>query len=248
MHKNVKKARIGCGQESKWEILIKLASKTNFGKIKHPVFFMNVHRVNWKMKKKILLLLPLFLAGRLLAQPAISTQPTNQVVLNGSNVFFNVAVSGTGPFTYQWQFNGTNLPSNIISTVAGNGTKGYSGDGGLATSAALKTPSAVAFDASGNLFIADTGNNRIRKVDAFGIITTVAGNGTNGLSGDGAAAINAKMSGPSDVTLDANGNLFIADTGNNFIRKVNTNGIITTIAGKTGSVSTGMAASPPTPL
>ena len=85
---------------------------------------------------------------------------------------------------------GTN---GIITTVAGNGTHGYSGDGGAATNAELYDPSGVAVDATGNLFIADYGNNRIRKVGTNGIITTVAGNGTDGYSGDGGAATNAEL-------------------------------------------------------
>jgi hypothetical protein len=121
--------------------------------------------------------------------------------------------------------------NGIITTVAGNGTYGYSGDGGAATNAELNGPSGVAVDASGNLFIADLYNERIRKVGTNGIITTVAGNGTQGYSGDGGAAINAELSLPSGVAVDATGNLFIADWGNNVIREVGTDGIINTVAG-----------------
>jgi hypothetical protein len=103
------------------------------------------------------------------APPTITTQPTNQTVLAGSNVTFTVAVAGTGPFSYQWQFNGTNLPNNIISTVAGNGSHGYSGDSGAATNASLYYPYGLVLDAVGNLYIGDTDNNRVRKVDTNGI-------------------------------------------------------------------------------
>jgi sugar lactone lactonase YvrE len=121
---------------------------------------------------------------------------------------------------------------NII-TVAGNGTAGYSGDGGSATSAQLNAPFGLAVDASGDLFIADAGNNVIREViQATGIIITVAGNGTAGYSGDGAAATSAQLNNPCGVTVDANGNVFIADTGNNVIREVvQTTGNIITVAG-----------------
>ena len=142
-----------------------------------------------------------------------------------------MTVDGIGPFTYQWQFNGTNLPNNIITTVAGNGSLGFSGDGGAATNAKLYVPSGVALDAFGNLYIADTDNNRIRKVDTNGIITTVAGKTGGGYSGDGGAATNASLSYPFGVALDAAGNLYIADQNNNRIRKVDTNGIISTVAG-----------------
>jgi sugar lactone lactonase YvrE len=121
--------------------------------------------------------------------------------------------------------------SGIITTVAGNGIAGYAGDGGAATSAMLSNPFGVAVDAAGNLFIADSGNQRIRKVSTSGIITTVAGNGTYGYSGDGGAATSAMLSDPYGVTVDAAGNLFIADSGNQRIRKVSTSGIITTVAG-----------------
>ena len=124
-------------------------------------------------------------------------------------------------------------PNGIITTVAGNYSTGEShgGDGGAATNASLYNPCGVAVDAAGNLFIADTFNGRIRKVDTNGIITTVAGNGTNGYSGDGGAATNASLYNPDGVAVDATGNLFIADSANGRIRKVDTNGIITTVAG-----------------
>jgi len=117
-----------------------------------------------------------------------------------------------------------------ISTVAGNGVAGFSGDGGPATSASL-IPRGVAVDSAGNLYIADTDNNRIREVDPSGKISTVAGNGTAGFSGDGGPAANASLFCPSGVAVDAAGNLYIADTFNWRIRKVDGSGAISTIAG-----------------
>ncbi|HXS98379.1 MAG TPA: SBBP repeat-containing protein [Candidatus Limnocylindrales bacterium] len=117
--------------------------------------------------------------------------------------------------------------AGAISTVAGNSTKGFSGDGGAATSAALNLSSAhagLAVDSSGNLYIADTGNQRIRKVTPDGIISTVAGNGVAGFSGDNGPATNAGLNNPTDVALDSGGNLFIADTTNNRVRKVSNGG------------------------
>jgi len=163
--------------------------------------------------------------------PGITTQPLNQTNLFNSTASFSVAVSGTGPFNYQWQQNGTNLPNGIITTVAGNGTNGYSGDGGPATNAELYYPFGVAVDSAGNLLIADTQNSCIRKVGTNGIITTVAGNGTNGYSGDGGAATNAELNYPRAVQFDNFGNIFFADENNQRIRKIGTNGIITTVAG-----------------
>jgi sugar lactone lactonase YvrE len=118
-----------------------------------------------------------------------------------------------------------------ITTVAGTGTPGYSGDGKAATSAALNQPFDVIVDRAGNLYIADTFNHVIRKVDTSGTITTVAGNGTLGYSGDGYAATSAQLHQPSGLAIDSAGNLYIADAGNNATRKVATTGIITTIAG-----------------
>jgi hypothetical protein len=163
--------------------------------------------------------------------PSINPEPTNVSVLLGGTAIFSVGVSGTGPFSYQWQLNGTNLPNGIITTVAGDGNAAYSGDGGPATNASLYSPTAVALEASDSLLIADEQNNVIRKVTANGIITTEAGNGSAGYSGDGGPATNASLYWPDGVTVDAAGNLFIADSANNVIRKVGTNGIITTVAG-----------------
>jgi sugar lactone lactonase YvrE len=126
--------------------------------------------------------------------------------------------------------------NGVITTVAGLVTgghisTGYSGDGGLATSAQLNGPGGVALDAVGDIFIADSVNSRIRKVDTNGIITTVAGNGTVGFLGDGGAATNAELASPLDVAVDSAGNLYIADYWNSVVRKVGTNGTISTVAG-----------------
>jgi|DewCreStandDraft_4_1066084.scaffolds.fasta_scaffold06561_5 sugar lactone lactonase YvrE len=119
----------------------------------------------------------------------------------------------------------------VISTVAGTGARGYSGDGGPATEAALDTPQGIALDAAGTLYIADTGNHRVRRVDAEGRITTIAGNGEDGSAGDGGPAVEAQLSDPSSVALDAAGNLYIADSWANRIRKVTPEGRIVTVAG-----------------
>jgi trimeric autotransporter adhesin len=111
-------------------------------------------------------------------------------------------------------------PDGMITTIAGNGIGGYGGDGGPATSAQLSWPYGIAVDSSDNLYIADTQNNRIRKVTANGIITTVAGNGNEAYAGDGGPAVSAQLRWPEGIAVDSAGNLYIADTGNNCIRKV----------------------------
>ena len=123
--------------------------------------------------------------------------------------------------------------TSLIATVAGTGAPGYSGDRGPATQATLLGPEGVALDSSGALYIADTGNNRIRRVDpATGTITTVAGTGAIGAGGDGGPATAAQLFSPQDVAVDASGNLYIADSGNSSVRKVaSSSGNISTLAG-----------------
>jgi trimeric autotransporter adhesin len=122
-------------------------------------------------------------------------------------------------------------PDGVITTVAGNGERGFSGDGGKATSAQLSRIGGLAVDAAGNLYIADAGNFRIRKVTPDGMITTVAGNGSDGFSGDGGKAASAQLSEPVGLAVDAAGSLYIADSGNFRIRKVTPEGTISTVAG-----------------
>lgn len=130
-----------------------------------------------------------------------------------------------------------------IDTVVGTGIAGFSGDGGLAVAAEIKLPGGqsappagrLAVDQAGNIFLADSSNHRIRKIDAAGIITTYAGNGDPTFGGDGGPATAASLSRPSDIELDPAGNLYIADTDNACVRKVDTAGIITTVAGVCGS-------------
>ena len=121
--------------------------------------------------------------------------------------------------------------SGVITAVAGSGESGFGGDGGPATEARLRSPFGVAVDGAGNLFIADSYNHRVRKVDSSGIITTVAGMGERGFSGDDGPAVQAQLAIPHDVAVDDDGNLFVVDTSNQRIRKVDSSGTITTIAG-----------------
>lgn len=122
-------------------------------------------------------------------------------------------------------------PNGIITTVAGTGAAGYSGDGGPAVKAQLNRPESLALDASGNLYIADTFNSVVRKVGQDGTVTTVAGNGVKGFSGDGGPAASASLNMPTGVAMDASGDLFISDFGNQRVRLVGSSGIITTYAG-----------------
>jgi sugar lactone lactonase YvrE len=124
------------------------------------------------------------------------------------------------------------VSTGIITTYAGDGTAAFGGDGGAATSASLNQPTGVAVDAAGNLFIADQKNNRIRKVSTSGVISTVVGNGQNAVySGENGPAVNAHICFPYDVAVDSAGNIYLTDTGNMAVRKVTTDGKIHTFAG-----------------
>jgi sugar lactone lactonase YvrE len=122
-------------------------------------------------------------------------------------------------------------PNGIITTIAGTGTAGYSGDGGPATQAQMRAPIGIASDSAGNLYIAEQPNNIIRKVSTAGIITTVAGTGVQGFSGDGGLAVNATLDGPFGVDVDRVGNVYLTDSRNDRIRWVHRDGTITTVAG-----------------
>ncbi len=151
-----------------------------------------------------------------LSQPegvAVDTQGDLFIADTGDNVIREVSASG------------------VISTVAGDGIAGYSGDGGPATQAELDAPTAIAVDASGDLFIADMGNDRVREVSAAGVISTVAGDGTFGDEGDGGLAIDAAIAGPLSVAVNAAGNLFLTDPFDGVVREVNPAGVISTVAG-----------------
>lgn len=182
-----------------------------------------------------------FLAGQLLAQTTIITQTTNELASAGGSIVLSVTVSGTGPFTCQWQHDGTNLPNNVITTVAGNGTGGFLGDGGAATNAMI-APNGVTLDGLGDLFIADRGNFRVREVNTNGVISTIGGNGTPFYSGDGGAATNAGMYAPVGLAVNGAGNVFVADINERRIREIDTNGIITTFAGGGTNTADGIIA------
>jgi len=122
-------------------------------------------------------------------------------------------------------------PSGAVTTVAGTGRAGFSGDNGPATSAELSAPEGLAVDQQGNLYIADAGNNRVRKVTPDGVLTTIAGNGDAGSAGDGGRAVKAELFIPTGLAVDAHGILYIADSANNRVRKVDLAGNISTLVG-----------------
>jgi hypothetical protein len=121
--------------------------------------------------------------------------------------------------------------SGVISTIAGTGEPGFSGDGGPATEALIDDASGITVDGEGNVYFIDRGNARIRRIDTTGTITTIAGDGRDGYSGDGGSATRARINSPEHLWVDQAGNVYIADTYNRRIRMVDTDGIITTVAG-----------------
>lgn len=129
--------------------------------------------------------------------------------------------------------------TGIASIVAGTGYSGSSGDGGPATAAEINYPTGMAFDTSGNLYFVENNRGKVRKINTAGIITTIAGTGTPGYSGDGGPATNAMLNFPNDVIVDTSGNVFVADTYNNKIRKIDPSGIISTYAGNGTNTYTG---------
>ncbi|MEO8762104.1 MAG: hypothetical protein ABI388_11395, partial [Bacteroidia bacterium] len=140
----------------------------------------------------------------------------------------NIYIAGDGYYDYVVRKINT---SGIITTIAGNGISGYTGDGGQATNAKLGPCFGIALDLAGNLYIGDDSNNVVRKVNSTGIISTVVGNSTAGYSGDGGQATAAAINSPNGINFDTQGNLYIAEEGNNIIRMVNTAGIVSTVAG-----------------
>ena len=204
----------------------------------------------------------ILLAAAFLAGPSGAVDVINTVAGNGANSNFadgiaatasaidaptdqvGVAIDASGNIFYTafHCVRRIDAVTGIVTTVAGTGRAGFSGDGSAATAANLNSPQAVCVDSTGNLFIADTNNQRIRKVTiATGVITTVAGNGGGpgcniGLfAGDGLAATSASLNHPQGVCVDSSNNIFIADTGNDCIREVNAGtGIVSTYAGQGG--------------
>ncbi len=142
-----------------------------------------------------------------------------------------LAVLAAGPLCWAQDDSQESEVYYTIDTVAGNGKRGFSGDGGPAVDAQLARPHGLAVDPDGNLYIADVSNHRIRRVDPSGTITTIAGTGTRGYSGDNGPASRAQLQFPRGVAVDRAGNLYIADSNNRRIRQVDPSGIITTFAG-----------------
>ena len=158
--------------------------------------------------------------------------PTGVAVDNSGDIYVAEGSIGTGTGLavgdYRvWKINS----AGVVSTAAGNGAESYSGDGGAATGAQLNNPTAMTFDAAGNLYVADKANHRVRKISPAGVISTAAGTGVAGYSGDGGPAIQAQLNSPQGLAADSDGNIYIADTGNNRIRKLQPDGTLLSIAG-----------------
>lgn len=162
--------------------------------------------------------------GNVLGSSVALRLPASVAVDQDGNVF----IADTG----QHRIRRVDAKTQVATIVAGTGVAGFSGDSGAASNARLNAPRGIALDGFGTLFIADTQNHRVRRVDALtGVITTVAGTGTSGFSNDGMAATSAQLNVPSDVAIDGSGTVYIADSQNSRIRSVDETGIITTVAG-----------------
>lgn len=156
------------------------------------------------------------------ATAATLNSPTSLTVDSAGNIYFS---DSTNQRVRRISAGGT------ITTIAGNGVDGFSGDGGQAIAASMSFPLGLAADSAGNVYFTDGNNNRVRKISSTGLISTVAGGGAGNFGGDGGQAVGASLNIPSDIAFDSAGNLYIADSGNNRIRKVDTTGVITTVAG-----------------
>lgn len=167
--------------------------------------------------------------------PALSVRlsgPTGVAVDSSGTFYFAEGSIGSGSGLTSGDFKIWKVgPNGILITVAGTGHNSLAGDGGLAVKAQINTPSGIAFDSAGNLYFADTGNQRIRKISTNGTISTVAGNGIMGFAGDGGPATQAVLNQPVGVAVDSEGHIFIADSANNRIREVLSDGTIGTFAG-----------------
>lgn len=155
--------------------------------------------------------------------------PTNAVLNDPTGIY--VDDNGNIFFSERRHHRIRKISQGIISTVAGNGRSGFSGDGKMASQASIHYPEGLVGDVYGNLFVADSKNHRIRKISSNGIISTIAGIGEPGFSGDGGHAIKAKLYDPFDICIDGSGVLYVADWGNHRIRRITPDGIITTVAG-----------------
>ena len=168
---------------------------------------------------------------------------TNTATKAGLNRPYSLAIDKSGNIYIADAYNDVvrkvTTSSGIMSTFAGNSTQGLGGDGGAATGALLDTPTGVVFDAAGNLYIVDTGNNRIRKVGTDGNINTFAGSGNVAFSGDGGPAVGAGLNKPQGIAIDNAGNVFVSDTLNHRVRKITPDGTITTVAGNGNGTEAG---------
>ena len=195
------------------------------------------------MKKIITLLLLIACACGVKAQIITTVAGTGNTTYNGDNIRAIVAnLSGPRGICYDRVGNlylddGDHCrirkinTDGIISTIGGTGVYGFSGDGGPATNAEIGLVNSIVIDSAGNIYLSDESNNRVREIDVTGNINTIAGDSTYGYHGDAVQATSTSLWGPQGIALDNSGNLFIADYGNNRIRKVDASGMITTVCG-----------------